>query len=110
MQAEAVPFPEPHQEERLHLYTKDRHLLRHQALSTSLTATVLTAREEAQRADIQEIHTTEAVLHQAQATLAAAPLQEDTQEADPASPEAHLQEEATAEVHQEAIDDKNIKT
>jgi hypothetical protein len=60
--------------------------------------------------NIQEIHTTEAVLHQAQATLAAAHLQEDSQEADPVSPEAHPQEEATAEVHQEATDDKNIKT
>ena len=78
------------------------------------------AREEVQITDTQEIHTTETVLHQAQATLAAARLQEDTAEeaqASPevrpqvASPEAHHQVAATAEVHhQEAIDDKNIKT
>jgi hypothetical protein len=70
---------------------------------------VLTVREEAQKQDIQEIHTTEAVLPQVQVTLVAVQLQEDTQGAAPASPVAHLQEEATAEVHQEAIDDKTSR-
>lgn len=109
MQSEAVLHPGLHQEERPHQYIKDRHLPLHRALSTILTA--LTVREEAQKADIQEIHTTETVLHQAQAILAAAHLPEDIQGEVPASPEVHHQEEATAEVHhQEAIDDKNIKT
>lgn len=59
----------------------------------------------------------EEVLHQPQAILVAACLQKDIQEAVPASQEArlpeedtaedHLLEEDIAEVHQEATDDKN---
>lgn len=111
MQAEALPQQEPHQRENPHQYIKDLHLLQNQAHQAALTTAVLTVREEVQRADTQEIHTTETVLHQAQATLAAARThQVDTHVEAQASPVAH-QEAATAEVHhQEAIDDKNIKT
>lgn len=110
MQAEAVLHLGLHPAENLHLYTKDLNLLLHPEVLTIHTTAVPTLREEALKTDTLEIHTTETVLHQAQATLAAAHLQEDSQEADPASPVVHLQEEATAEVHQEAIDDNITKT
>ena len=112
MQAEALPQQEPHQRENPHQYIKDLHLLQNQAHQAALTTAVLTVREEVQRADTQEIHTTETVLHQAQAIHAAAHLQEAaTAEGVQASQAVRLREEATAEVHhQEVTDDKTLTT
>lgn len=110
MRAEAVLHPESHQEGDLHLYTKGQNPQLHPEAQTVHTTAVPTIREETLRADTQEIHITETVLHQAQATLAAVHLPEDSQEAVQASQAVLPQEEATAEVHQEAIDDNIRKT
>ena len=110
MLAEAAQHPETHLQEAQHLYTKDQHLLQTQEYQEAHTTAALTALEEVPRADTQEIHTTETVLHQAPATLAAAHLhQVDSHVEAQVSLEGHHMV-ATAEVHQEVIDDKNIKT
>jgi limonene-1,2-epoxide hydrolase len=110
VQAEAVQHQGPHLQEVRHLYTKDLHLLQNQALPRIHTTAVLIVLEAARTADTQETLTTEAVVHQAPATPAAVlHLQEDSQEVDQVSQEVHLLEVATAEDHQEVIDDKTIR-
>lgn len=99
MQAEAVQFQGQHQAEVLLRYTKDRppqlHQLPQLLYPDLLTIEVQTSTEAILTADTQEVHIAEAVHLQ----------EADSAGADPASPEAHLQEAAIAEVRPVVIDD-----